>query len=96
MELYIDNDLILDNIHNKINALSSINIKWKSSQDNESYYSLLIYDKDTPLSTNSFNSPYVHFLAINLPKNGLSYLKEYCGDSVINNECGFLGYSKRF
>lgn len=48
---------------------SEISGDWDFEVDNpdEVFYTILVYDQDAPYPENAYNSPFIHYLAINMP-----------------------------
>jgi len=64
MELYHNNKLVRSNSLFDPADVANIEIEWNNK--NNVYYTLIIYDMDTPFT-------YIHLLVTNIPKNDIEY-----------------------
>lgn len=64
MELYYNNEVLQKNIWINSNEISNLEITW--DYKNNKYYTLIIYDLDTP-------SIFIHLLVTNIPRNEIEY-----------------------
>lgn len=70
MDLYVRNSQLQYNKWSPIGDLGVLRILWNAAPN--SHHTIMIYDVDAPSSTNPTNSPYLHYLVINIPGNNLS------------------------
>jgi hypothetical protein len=69
MELYLRGDLIDRTSYHPIEDFSGLGFTWPSQRNK--LYTLIIYDKDAPYPEDSYESPYVNFLIINVQDNDI-------------------------